>query len=415
MAHFVHISYRNLFILLISFILPVLSFAQSIWPDNLVMKRNFPLLNLIYQVQSVHDPIKSSPIFNKIYQDRLSQIEGARNGCQPLPACIVEAFAFSDEQIDDIGYELSLLQKNNKLGSFVQISIRNSGSHKRHTKLNDEELIAQAWKDSAKALNRILRVYALAEKPLYPAIDSSSLDPATARTKELLTEALMQTELFSDKLFFTPTYRFAELLLYLDERENAGFFPNIDNLENNAAKDHVRNINWSSYPYSAILVLGDGPNITGMRLGQFGKLRVMQAARMFKDKKAPFIVVSGGNVHPARTVMNEAVEMKRELMERYGISEKNIVIEPFARHTTTNFRNAVRLMNRYNFPLTKKALVTSSKTHIDYCLSEVFKTRLMNELGYLPIQWGQRNGLTELEFLPDLMSLHVDALDPLDP
>jgi hypothetical protein len=152
-----------------------------------------------------------------------------------------------------------------------------------------------------------------------------------------------------------------------------------------------------------------------MRLGQFGKLRVMQAARMFKDKKAPFIVVSGGNVHPARTVMNEAVEMKRELMERYGISEKNIVIEPFARHTTTNFRNAVRLMNRYNFPLTKKALVTSSKTHIDYCLSEVFKTRLMNELGYLPIQWGQRNGLTELEFLPDLMSLHVDALDPLDP
>jgi hypothetical protein len=72
-------------------------------------------------------------------------------------------------------------------------------------------------------------------------------------------------------------------------------------------------------------------------------------------------------------------------------------------------------MNRYNFPLTKKALVTSSKTHIDYCLSEVFKTRLINELGYLPIQWGQRNGLTELEFLPDLMSLHVDALDPLDP
>jgi len=391
------------------------SYSQGIWHEQQVMKRNFSFLTLVYVEPKIQEVILSSQILQKITKDRIQQIEITRQNCQYSPACVVEAFIFTDNEIDNVANELIKLHQENKLDKNILDRLRQSGVHSLHNSLNQEEYISRAWKDSAKALNRILRVYALAEKPLYPAIDSTSLDPNTERTKGLLSEALMQSELISDKLFFTPTYRFAELLLYLDERENAGFFPNIDTVENKAAKDHARNINWSSYPYSAILVLGDGPNITGMRLGQFGKLRVMQAARIFKEKKAPFIVVSGGNVHPARTVMNEAVEMKRELMERYGISEKNIVIEPFARHTTTNFRNAVRLMNRYNFPLTKKALVTSSKTHIDYCLSEVFKTRLINELGYLPIQWGQRNGLTELEFLPDLMSLHVDALDPLDP
>ncbi|HKC63227.1 MAG TPA: hypothetical protein VKB86_06290, partial [Pyrinomonadaceae bacterium] len=95
--------------------------------------------------------------------------------------------------------------------------------------------------------------------------------------------------------------------------------------------------------------------------------------------------------------------------------ETSILIDPHARHTTTNFRNAARLAFRYGIPGNLNALVTSSEDHITSCLREEFRTRCINELGYFPIEFIKRISPVEAEFKPSVASLFFDANDPLDP
>ena len=107
--------------------------------------------------------------------------------------------------------------------------------------------------------------------------------------------------------------------------------------------------------------------------------------------------------------------MKKFVMEKYKIPANAILIEPHARHTTTNFRNGARLAFRYQLPTDLKALVTSSEDHIAYSTSEEFRTRCVKELGYFPMEFITRVSPVEAEFKPSLASLFFDPNDPLDP
>ena len=102
-------------------------------------------------------------------------------------------------------------------------------------------------------------------------------------------------------------------------------------------------------------------------------------------------------------------------MAKYKIPETSILVEPQARHTTTNFRNGARLAFRYGIPVDRTALVTSSETHIASSASEDFRLRNLNELGYFPVEFIKRISPVEAEFKPSVASLFFDANDPLDP
>jgi DUF218 domain len=136
---------------------------------------------------------------------------------------------------------------------------------------------------------------------------------------------------------------------------------------------------------------------------------------LFLQHKAPLIMVSGGHVHPMQTPYCEAIEMKKYLMEKYKIPETSILVEPQARHTTTNFRNGARLAFRYGIPTDRTALVTSSETHIASSASDDFRLRCLNELGYFPLEFIKQTSPVEAEFKPSVASLFFDANDPLDP
>jgi hypothetical protein len=135
---------------------------------------------------------------------------------------------------------------------------------------------------------------------------------------------------------------------------------------------------------------------------------------LFLEHKAPLIILSGGHVHPMQTPYCEAIEMKKYVMEKYKIPEANILVEPQARHTTTNFRDGARLAFRYRIP-TALALVTSSESHITSSTSEEFRTRCLHELGYFPMEFIKRVSPVAAEFKPSVVSLFFDANDPLDP
>jgi DUF218 domain len=161
--------------------------------------------------------------------------------------------------------------------------------------------------------------------------------------------------------------------------------------------------------------LGSGGQDLATRLSPIGARRTDVAAQLFLEHKAPLIIVSGGHVHPMQTPYCEAIEMKKYLIEKYQIPEASILIEPQARHTTTNFRNAARIAFRYRIPTDRTALVTSSEDHIASTTKEEFRTRCLNELGYFPLEFIKRISPVEAEFKPSVASLFFDASDPLDP
>jgi uncharacterized SAM-binding protein YcdF (DUF218 family) len=107
--------------------------------------------------------------------------------------------------------------------------------------------------------------------------------------------------------------------------------------------------------------------------------------------------------------------MKRALMQDYGIPESAIIVDPHARHTTTNFRNAARLMYRYNLPFDKPALVTGDIYQSRYIENTNLVKRCLRELGYPCFLDLHRVSPIDLAWLPNIQSLQQNPADPLDP
>jgi hypothetical protein len=216
-------------------------------------------------------------------------------------------------------------------------------------------------------------------------------------------------------LFFQPTLRFSLGLLDANHRDEAARFEPLEEGENRAAIRHIPGVDWARYCYSAIVVPGAGNEREGVSLSAWGKLRLTLAVRRFREGKAPFLLVSGGFVHPNQTPYCEAIEMKKALMADFGIPESAIIVDPYARHTTTNLRNAVRELYRYGAPVKKPGLITSDQEQSAYIAGAVFQDRCFQELGYQPVDELRRVSRFDLAFLPNLESLQDDARDPLDP
>jgi hypothetical protein len=97
---------------------------------------------------------------------------------------------------------------------------------------------------------------------------------------------------------------------------------------------------------------------------------------------APAIIVSGGTVH---TDENEAVLMRAWLLER-GVDPARVVLEPCARHTTTNLRNAGRILLSHG--ASEAVVVTSDgrffeqSYYVGFPWLSSFHLRCLAELGY---------------------------------
>jgi hypothetical protein len=216
-------------------------------------------------------------------------------------------------------------------------------------------------------------------------------------------------------LFFEPSLQFALSLLQINNRDESGRHEPLEVKENVAALHHIASIAWKNFAYSVIVVPGSGPDRLAWSLSPLSRLRIEIAARRFKEGKAPLILVSGGYVHPNQTPYSEAIEMRKSLIDDFGVPIDAIIIDPHARHTTTNLRNAARLIYRYGIPFERKALITTDEFQRTYIESDAFASRCEQELGYQPATIRGRVSIFDLEFTPRRDSLQIDAMDPLDP
>ena len=140
--------------------------------------------------------------------------------------------------------------------------------------------------------------------------------------------------------------------------------------------------------------------------------RLDDAIAAYRHGLAPVILVTGGNVHPDGTPFNEAM-----LMKRYLVSQKvpagAIIVEPCARHSHTNLRNAGRFMLSYGL-LT--ALVVTSRDQAFYFANPKmsgFDERCAVDLGYL-VGTFQPQPEGRVAFRPS-DRVRMRGVDPLDP
>ncbi|WP_149194457.1 YdcF family protein [Luteimonas suaedae] len=266
-------------------------------------------------------------------------------------------------------------------------------------------------------LNAILDVYGKGGTPRYPEIDGPIGKRDSQRLAADVAVAAAIGEIGGDEAVaaFDPSIGLALALIDVNHRLDAIAFEPLDGGLNSDAFQHARKLDWSRYQYTSIIVLGAGPEDLLTPLSARGKLHVKVAAQRYFDGLAPFIIVSGAAVHPRETRFVEAVEMRRALIERYGVPAHAIVIEPYARHTTTNLRNSARLLMSMKAPMDRDALVLSDPRHIDAVESTEFVARNQRELGYQPGRVGERPSPFDILFRPSSDSARVDPLDPLDP
>jgi len=391
---------------------------QMIRSGDWVQDKNFYLFTLLEQLPEVKEVISEDEILKGIWERKLAGLTKAADSCSMEIICHVEAVLWTESEIGKIGNRIvAMWEQEEEIKHLVIHHMRASGCFQLYAEESDKVMIQKAWEDAAKGINHIIEVYALSGEQRYPAIDSVSYDIAQRYYKMLIDSmmGLLKEKSSGMKLFFQPSLAFALGLLDMNNRDESARFEPMMSGENRAAFEAIPEIEWEKYPYSVMLVPGHGPDEPQIALSPLAKIRDELAAMRYKAGQAPLIIVSGGYVHPFQTPFCEALEMKRDLMARHNIPEYAILIEPHARHTTTNFRNAARLIYRYGIPADKKALVTTGKYQSYYIKDMNLDERCRKELGYIPYELFERLNPYDVEWKPKLEALHQDAIDPLDP
>jgi len=143
------------------------------------------------------------------------------------------------------------------------------------------------------------------------------------------------------------------------------------------------------------------------------KKRAQRAVRLLRKKGAHAILCSGANVRPVGTPFNEALELRRYLVEELGVPSWRVAVEPRARHTTTNMRNVGRFLLAHGLT---RALVVTSRGQSFYLSApglSTFHRRCRATLGYEVGKLRVRSHWTTL-FKPSPRVFEIGD-DPLDP
>ncbi|WP_426330210.1 YdcF family protein [Pedobacter sp. R-06] len=388
---------------------------QLIKTRNEVQYKNYYLLTLFEQLPELRKMLSTDTAFSNIYKTKTAQVNEAVKTCKADISCYAKALKFNNEEITRIGNRLALLYtENNPLGNLVKNHLIPSGCYAMFAKEQRKTLLVKAWEQDASAINYAIGVYVEGNKPNYPKIDSISFNLKDKTFAELTSASALLALQGNNKLFFEPAMLFALEALELNERNEAADYEPMAKGVNLAAVNQIKKTDWKKYPYSVILVPGAGPEEKDVALSPGGMIRCRLAALQYQKGMAPFIVVSGGRVHPYKTKFSEAYEMKKFLMETLQIPESAIIMEPHARHTTTNMRNCARLMFRYGMPADKPGLACTVKSQ-SYNITNLLPERCKKELGYYPYKNGKRLSDTESEFYINTASLQIDFDEPLDP
>lgn len=382
--------------------------------DSIITQKAFPFYAHVVKDKTAANVIRSDAALK---DQSLRQAQRARKALEQCTdvACYATAVQWSPDEIAAISGRLVELFRSHQRMQPLLETLRAEDRYSLHHKQAEAALIRSIWNDAAAGVNRMLDTYIKGKKPRYPAIDAISFPENDPRFKETVRRELadLLKQPASKELFFNVPLQLALKALALNGRDEAARYEPLDQGINKSAVESIRGIQWSSFPYSIILVPGKGPDQEGVVIDPLNLERCRTAAERYHKGLAPLLFVSGGHVHPNKTPYCEAVEMKKYLIQELKIPEKAILIDPHARHTTTNMRNIARVVYRLGIPAEMKILSVTDPAQNSFL--GVMEKRFMDELGYLPYRDLKKLSAEETEFYPTKNALQANPLDPLDP
>ena len=412
---------RRLSVLILGFLFTITANAQSttvnyqLIKNGSVQAKNFYLLTLLQNDPTMSRIIETDPILSHIALNQKQTIVNNLNTSLDYRQ-ITTNLKLTSQQIEQIGAELSKIYNQNKdLQSLVKYKLIPSKAYIHYENLKPRDQLIKAWQQDAEDINHTIAVYADGEKPNYPDIDSVSFNVHNKNYINIIKQATRQIikKVGRSNACFIPSMTAALTFLDINNRNDAGIYEPMETTVNKAALQKANRTNWKNYKYTVLLVPGEGPDDNSVQISKGSIARCKLAATAYIKGLAPFIMVSGGRVHPYKTRYVEAVEMKKYMVDSLMIPAKAIIIEPHARHTTTNLRNASRLLIQYHFPLKQPALVIADVSQSIYISN--MAERCIQELGDVPYRLGERVSLTSQEFYALPSALQINPWEPLDP
>lgn len=389
-----------------------------------VTSKNYYLLTLFESLPEIKKILEKDEALQAIGKLKSDSLAAALTNCGSNGDCYIRQLQFSNTDIEKVADRLKAIYSASvEMRNLVRDHLLPSGAYLLFQQLPPAELLAKAWEQDATGINFTIAIYGAGQKPNYPLIDSISFtvkDPTNTYNRGYLsllhnTSYLVHVSRSAKPVFFQAPLAAALLFLSMNERTQAADFEPMEKGENAAAIARIGKTDWSKYAYTLILVPGAGPDQPGVPLSAEGMIRCQLAARLYREGLAPFIVVSGGKVHPYKTSFCEATEMKKYLVETLKLPAAAIIIEPHARHTTTNMRNTARLMFRYGIPFENKPALTCTTRGQSLMIEKTLQERCRRELGTIPFKPGKRLSETELEFFALTDALQLNPKEPLDP
>ncbi|WP_178989551.1 YdcF family protein [Winogradskyella schleiferi] len=395
------------------------SFLES---NSIVKDRNFYWATLIENNVTIKNFIKNNEALSAYLETSKQRLSNIANQNNPTAAQYANALKFSNNEVIAISTAVKDVAATNA-NVFIDFSnthIGPSGAFNQFKEITNVDRLQQLiLEEMLKGINQIIDTYAAGIDPTYPDLDGVSYDVNSAQYKLLLRNLV--TDLYANtdqmELFYQPFLNFALGVMEINNRDEAGRFMPLKLGENAAAYQNIQTINWDDYQYSMIVVLGDAPNSSGdlPNISIGGMQRSDHGVDLLNQGLAPLIVFTGANVAPFQSEYHEAIEMKNYIMDNYNISESKILVDPHARHTTTNMRNVGRFIYKYGIPHDKKAIVSTATSQSSYVSSSVFLTRCTNQMNHIPMTLHNRLSDFDIEFTPNIEVLHLDSSDPLDP
>lgn len=353
-------------------------------------QRLFPLFDAAGRDPATLDRIKAGPGVSTLLRAR----QDRRAACGQDLVCAAQAMIWTPADIETMGRAAAALASLPTADDGAPAQIRRE----------------------MEGVNAIVRTYGLGQVPAYPQIDGAGMiEPQERQARLQAADWLSRTPRNLSAQALDPSIDYALALLDVSDRTDAVGYEPLAGGANAPAMARAKTLDWSRYRFSAMILTGVGPEVEGMPLSPYGKYHLRLAASRFAQGDIPFIIITGGRAHPRATRFAEAEEMRRALIDRYGVPADAIVIEPYARHTTTNLRNATRLLMAMGAPLDDDALIVCNPQQSAMIESVQFTKRNADELGYQPGRIGRRFSPTELAFRPSRTSARIDPRDPLDP
>lgn len=364
-----------------------------------IADRDFYVLTVLEQLAGVRAAIDGDASLAAIASARETALRDA-DAASCDPACVRAALVRSDDA-SAIEATLGALTSASLLDE-VAAELRASYQLERFVLAgaDDEALVRTALAEALANLASALDAYALGELP--PATLASLVHDETSAAAGSLA-------------WWQPLAHVTSHAMQAAGRDEAVRYEPIATGENAAAIAAIATTDFGAFPFVAILVPGQGPTDATTALNPAGAARCDLAYARFHAGLAPFFVLSGGHVHPDRTIYSEAIEMKRYLMTTYDVPESAILVDPYARHTTTNLRDVTRELFSYGAPTDGHVLVVTDAIQSIYIASDGFATRCDDELHFRPFLGLQVLTPTDTCMTMTPASLTIAASDPLDP